>query len=565
MKTGQYLHWIICPLFMLSCAKQTSPTGGPKDTIPPTLLTSRPLNQQTHFSQSTIELTFDEQLLLNNPKEQIIINPDTDNPFEAVAKKNTVTIKFESPFNSNTTYAINFREAIQDITEKNPAENLKIAFSTGDYIDSLKIEGTVIDLLKSQEIKDATVALYQVDTFNIFKHKPTYFTKTDKKGNFQITNLKPGDYYLYAIDDKNKNLVVESKSEAYGFQTERISLTQNINNATLPLIRLDTRDLKLTSARPSGTSFNIKTSKNLKEYSVESQDGKPLYSSFAEDFANIRIYNTASLKDSTLIRFRATDSLVNQIDTLLYLKFSTRTSTPDKFQITNSTFRILESKGTLTGQIIFNKPLLDINFDSIFYQIDSLRIIPISAENIRIDSLNNKLTISKTLSQEQLQTTPTTQGTLQQQPPKPKPISKSQTTKFNENHFYIAAKTFISAEKDSSTRLSESLKPTTLESTGVILTNIKTKATHYIIQLLTRDFQIVHSSYNTPVATFEDLQPGDYRIRLIIDDNQDGEWTPGNFFKNQQPETAIFYKNDKQNTVITLKANWELGPLLITY
>lgn len=550
---------------MLSCAKQTSPTGGPKDTIPPTLISSRPLNQQTHYNQSTIELTFDEQLLLNNPKEQIIINPDTDNPFEAVAKKNTVTIKFESPFIANTTYAINFREAIQDITEKNPAENLKIAFSTGDYIDSLKIEGTVIDLLKSQEIKDATVALYQNDTFNIFKHKPTYFTKTDKKGNFQITNLKPGHYYLYAIDDKNKNLVVESKSEAYGFQAETISLTTNISNTTLPIIRLDTRDLKLTSARPSGTYFNIKTSKNLNDYSVESQEGKPLYSSYAEDFANIRIYNTLSLKDSLLIRFRATDSLFNQIDTLLYLKFSTRTSTPEKFQITNSTFRILESKSTLTGQIIFNKPILNINFDSIFYQIDSLRLIPVSAENIQIDSLNNILTIFKTFSKELLQPAQTNPTTTPKQQTNPKPISKSPTTKSKEHHIYIAPKTFISVEKDSSTRLSESVKPTTLENTGVILATVKTKATHYIIQLLTRDFQILHSSYNTPTATFEDLQPGDYRLRLIIDDNQDAKWTPGNYFKRQQPESAIFYKNDKQNTVITLKANWELGPLLITY
>jgi uncharacterized protein (DUF2141 family) len=564
MKKGLYLLCAIGSLFLITCAKQTSPTGGPKDTIPPTLITSRPINQQTNFNQTTIELTFNEQLLLNNPKEQIIINPDTGIPFEAQVKKNNATIKFESPLNPNTTYVINFREAIQDITEKNSVENLKLAFSTGAYIDSIKIEGSVTNLLTSQEIKDATVALYQNDTFNIFKHKPTYFTKTDKKGNYQLTNLKPGDYYLYAFDDKNKNLVIESKSEAYGFFAQPISLRSNVTNKISAIIRLDARDLKLTSARPSGTYFNIKTTKNLRTYSLRTQDGRPIYSSFAEDFANIRIYNTTFLKDSALIRLTAADSLDNQIDTLFYLKFSTRTTTPEKFQITKSGFRIIQSKGIIKGNIVFNKPLLKINYDSIFYQLDSATIVRILPENIELDSINNTLTIFKTYPKELIPnpiTTPKTSTT----PPIKKPGKITQPKSNSDQQFFIASKTFISAELDSSSQLTEPLKPTTIESTGMITANVRTKSSHYIIQLLSKNFEIIKSFPNTPTAIFEDLEPGDYRLRLIIDHNQDGKWTPGNYFKHTEPETVIFYQNEKKNQIISLKANWELGPLLITY
>src|SRR5690606_5310957 len=94
-------------------------------------------------------------------------------------------------------------ESIQDNTEKNPARNLLLAFSTGTYIDSLSIEGNVYHLLKGIPAKAASVALYlNADTFDIFTHKPEYLTVADDDGNFQFQNLKGGPYYTYAFDDK---------------------------------------------------------------------------------------------------------------------------------------------------------------------------------------------------------------------------------------------------------------------------------------------------------------------------------------------------------------------------
>lgn len=568
MRLQQNTYWLIYPLFVLACAKQTAPTGGPKDTIPPVLITSKPFNQQTNYTASSLELTFDERLLLNNPKEQIIITPNVGNKFEAETKKNTVIIKFDSPFDPNTTYSLNFRDAVQDITEKNPVENLKLAFSTGDYIDSLIIEGHVYDLLKSTETKDATVALFQTDTFNIFKHKPIYFTKSDTKGNFQLTNLKPGNYYIYAFDDKNKNLIVESKSESYGYLVKTIQLNKDTSNINIPTIRLDTRPLKLTSARPTGTYFNIKTSKNLDYYQLETQPSTNIYSSYAEDFANIRIYNTISLRDSMLIRLTASDSVSNKIDTLLYLKYSTRTSTPEKFQITESKFKILTSKGILSGQVSFNKPLLSINYDSIFYQIDSTTRIPINQTNLQIDTANNLLKIHKTIEKELLNKQQANKLNNTQPKSATKTNQNIQTKNLRksiENQIYLAKGTLISVEQDSSAKISSSITPIPLENTGTILCKINTKHNSFILQLTTKDYKVIATSYNNKNPSFEDLEPGEYKLRLIIDKNNDGKWNPGNYLLHQEPESIVFYKNEKQNPIITLKANWELGPLLITY
>lgn len=176
----------------LQCAKQTAPTGGPKDETPPKLRESFPKHGQINFKGDRIELSFDEPIQLNNPREQIIITPSVGKDFDVTFNKNRVTIQLKRRLQENTTYTINFREAVQDLTEKNPA-NAKIAFSTGDYLDSLQISGKVIDALTEVAPKSYTVALAEYsDTFNIFKHPGAWITQTDKTGKFSLENLKPG-------------------------------------------------------------------------------------------------------------------------------------------------------------------------------------------------------------------------------------------------------------------------------------------------------------------------------------------------------------------------------------
>jgi hypothetical protein len=565
MNLKQNLHWPIYLLFVISCAKQTSPTGGPKDTIPPILIKAVPPNESINFKERSIELQFSEMVIANNPKEQLIVTPSAGKDFNIKVRKKTVIITFEKPFKDSTTYSFNFRETIQDITEKNPARNLQLAISTGTYIDSLSIQGSIYDLVKGKEIKEATVAIHpRNDTFSILKHPASYFTKTDQKGRFKIDHLRPGVYYIYAMEDKNRNLIADSRTEPYGFLKDSINLTSDTTSISFGLIRLDARPLKLTSARPYNTYFNIRTTKNLKNFTLKAQDNSLLQYSFGEDQANIKLYNTFEDIDSLGVNVIAEDSIGNKLDTLVYAKFSNREVTPEKFDATFKSTTILADKGSLNAVITFSKPISEINFDSLYFQLDSATRIPFGKDDLSWEQTHNTLTINKTLDKKLF---------ILKEPeqPGPAPAAKPPATKKaptrKPNELYAGKASFISIDGDTSKKISQNITPLKTEDLSMIIYEIKTQHKNFIVQLLDKNLSVLKEISNKAKGQFEDLQTGDYMVRVVIDSNKNNSWDPGNYFKRQQPERMIYYKDEKGNMNINLKTNWEyvLSPMLITY
>jgi uncharacterized protein (DUF2141 family) len=560
----------------LSCARQTSPTGGPKDTIPPTLIRTIPDSQEVNVQGQVIEATFSESIQLNNAKDQIIITPGVGKDFQATAKKNKVVINLNHPLQPNTTYTVNFREAVQDITEKNPAANVHFAFSTGTYIDSLHLFGNVYELLTAKEGKDATVALYEQDTFNIFRHKPAYFTKADAAGNFHLDNLKPGSYRIYAWLDNNKNLLVDSKSESYGFLPETLHPQDSTFALKIPLTKLDSRPLKITSARPSQTIFNIKTSKSTEIFSVTSKTYK-LLASYGTDHENIQVYNNMQLEanDSIPFTFIARDSLLQSVDTILYLKFSQRIIKPQPFQFSTDQFSVSGTTGQLRGIITFNKPIALVNHDSLFYRIDSAHVAFIQPTDITFDTTRTQITIHKQLDRSTLQPKPVAKPSITKPtkaattPPVPaaqksaKGPAKPAKIIIKDYDFNFPTGAFISAERDTSKATSINIKPTTLESTGVIILTVKSTRKPLLVQLISKGTVIASQPAGTK-TTFQDLTPGDYSIRVVVDLDNNNRWSPGNIFRNQPPEPIYFYRTEEGKLNITLKANWE-RELLITF
>ena len=542
---------------IFSCAKQTAPTGGPRDTIPPGLVSSNPPKGALNVKSKTIELELSELIALANPKEQIIITPDIGKKYEITARKKRVVITLEQDLQPNTTYTFNFRDAIQDLTEKNPAVNLKLAFSTGTYIDSLQIAGTVKHLIQNKEIKDATVALYESDTFNIFQHKPVYITKTNDKGEFQFENLKNGIFYLYAFEDRNRNLLVDSRNENYGFLRDSINLNENQTKVKVNLIRLDARPLKLMSARPFNTYYNIRTSKGLNSYTLKAHNNDSLYSTYGEDRGNVRVYNTFENLDSIAVNFTGIDSLLNQKDTTIYVKFLDRKSTPEQFNFTVENTQVIARNGATKIIARSNKPIAYINYDSIYIALDSTTSIPIIEDDIRIQPQTGRITITKTIARDYFNNE--TQA-LSEPRPGGKPAANT-----TEPVLYFGKSAFISVELDSSQQTQQPLKPLLFEDTGIIIAEVKTSEPNYLIQLTNKAAEVIQTFANHAKVSFTDLPPGEYYLRLVIDRNRDGQWSPGNFFKRQEPEPIVFYMNEKKISAVNLKANFELGPLLITY
>lgn len=573
MKTNLPIYLIITLSLLWGCAKQTTPTGGEKDEIPPTLLKSNPPNRQTNFNKNEIELTFDELVQVNNPRDQIIITPAIGKKFEAEARKNRVILKLNGELKENTTYTIMFREAVQDITERNPAENLKLAFSTGDLIDSLSITGIVSNLLEDKPLKNITVGLVPYsDTVNIFKHEAQWITVTNDKGKYQLDNLKAGSYLLYAFDDKNKNMLVDSRTEVFAFKAQPVQLDSSLSNIDLKLVQLDHRDFKLISARPIARYFNVRTTKGIAEYTATSTVDSIPITSFLEDASTVRIYNTFPQMDSLPVSFHFVDSTTNTIDTVLYIKFDARTSTKENFNTKIEYCDFLQNKSLLKAELSANKPIAFVNTDSVYIQLDSVNRITFTEEDIQLSPDKRKLYISKKLPKETdfIKKPTTTSGpthergeTVKEREVKPRKEKEEEekTPSIPFNNLILPRNTLISIESDSSADIKSAIKTITPENSGLITVEVKTTES-VIVQALNRNFKVVQESYSLQ-PRFENLPPGEYYIRVILDKNNNQKWDAGNFFNKIEPEPVIFFKSEKGIPTTNLKANWEVGPLLI--
>ena len=202
------------------CAQTASPPGGKKDTLTPKIVTSIPLNKSKNYTGKKIELNFNEYVTIRNLNQELLITPNVGT-YETRIRPTGVTLLLDSTLHKNTTYTFNFRNAIEDMSERNKGKNIKLVFSTGSDIDSLQISGQVKHLETNKKLESILVGLYPyTDTLRIDQAKPYYFTKTDTSGNYQIENIAAGKYYMAAFNDINNNLVYNSNKEPVDFITQ---------------------------------------------------------------------------------------------------------------------------------------------------------------------------------------------------------------------------------------------------------------------------------------------------------------------------------------------------------
>jgi uncharacterized protein (DUF2141 family) len=559
MRFKSFFILLLIGFIAQQCAKQTAPTGGPKDETSPKMMSSNPEHKQVNFKGKEIELTFDEAVQLNNPREQILITPTVGQKFEATAKKNKVTIKLNAELSDSTTYNINFRESVQDITEKNQAV-IKLAFSTGSHIDSLHITGTIKDILTDKELNNYTVALTPaIDTFDIFKHSAPWITLTNKKGRFAIENLKQGNYFIYAFDDKNKNLVVDSKSEKYGFKSENINLTEKMDSIKINVFRLDATKFKIMTARPTFAYYNVRLSKSIAAYKLYSPNStEKFHSTLESDKSTIKIYNSIPNLDSLQVRLEAIDSSESKVDTLIYIKFQKKESTKDKFTAKVESAYLYETGSTISASVIFSKPVTRIFTDSIFLQLDSLNKITFTKDDISWNPDLTKLFISKKIE------IPKQEASKTKSEPKSKQTApeSSQESELS-NQLYFKKGFGFSIENDSTPELTATLKLIKPQDYGIISAKVVSNENH-ILQLLDKSGNLIEEVKNIKLKEFENIPAATYMLRVFLDLDKNGKWDTGNFLTRKQPEPVLFYNNPKGGKDIILKANWLVGPLLIT-
>lgn len=544
-------------LLVYSCANVSSPTGGPKDTIPPSLVKINPVSGSTRFGDRVVRMEFDEAVQAKDLPNQLIITPSIEGKYKTSLSKNVVELEFEKAFEANTTYTLNFREGIADLNEGNPARDLQLAFSTGDYLDSLTISGQVKEVLTNQAVKEALVSLYRAaDTLTTFNSKPYYLTKTTEEGYFKFNNLKAGKYRVYATADENKNLMTEARNEKFGFLKDTILLEVNIDTLNINIVSINIDEPAINSSRPNGLYYEINLNKAVKDYQLEplQEINSPLYSHLVDGNKKVRIYNTLQLTDSLPVYFVASDSIEQQVQDTLYLRFEESKRTPEPFKLTldPQSGAIQEN---FKAKISFTKPVKEITIDSLFFQYDSLTQLPLTAQDFTWNKRRDVVTIKKTLDPKLAESRQAAKDTTGAELPVESRNSNAQGVSL---HFGKAA--FISVETDSSEAKTQQYSFADPKSFGTLEGLVETEETSFTVQLLQANtFKVVKEVKDERNFKFRTVPPGEYQIRVLVDKNGNGEWDPGNVNKRQDPEPVLF----SEGTTV-LKANWEVKDILIS-
>lgn len=532
---------VIIPIVLWNCASQSQPTGGPKDKEPPKLISSIPEDQSLNYREKLIELEFDEHIAVSKIKTELIITPRIDAEYDFKLRKDKLILEFEENFKDSTTYTFNFRKSIKDITEGNFADAL-LSFSTGPFLDTGSIRGNIINLITKQPMNNAVIGLYDdEDTLDLFTGMPLYFTKSNKKGDFIFRNVKNGNYYLYAFTDKNSNLICESKNEIYGFHNELIRLDSTISGIKLSLFHLNLSDFKIQSSRQNGKYFEIKFNKYVTDYKVEPLDSTiNIIHHLVDQNKTLKIYDTFNIQDSLALHITATDSLNTIVTDTIYVKYQETARNLDDF-----TFKIRDliydkSTSILSSVIDFSKPVKSITQDSIYIRVDSLNSIHTdTAALFSFNDFKTSLVFEKEI---------------------PNTIIDSLKLK----NMVFAFGSFVSIENDSSLNTVQKFTINTPESSGIIHISIETELESFTVELLSNKFVVIKTEKNIRNFSFMNVKPGEYKIRVFFDENNNGKWDAGNFYEKIQPEKVVIFTDPVEKTnKIAVRANWELGPYII--
>ena len=524
--TYRLLYIPIVFLFLLSftdCAKKGRPSGGLRDTIAPVILRSAPENFTTNFKNNEIRITFDEFIKLKDISKELIISPPLKYPpvITPLSVSKVLKIKILDTLKDNTTYSFNFGNSILDNNEGNLFPNYKYVFSTGSYIDSLTLKGTAIDALLPVTDFPTTVALYQVDQSYkdslVFLEKPTYITTTiNETNNFELSNLKQGTYQLIALKEQTRNYTFQPKTDKIGFYKDLITIPTD----SLFELRLfkEVPDFKPTRPKlESSNRISFGYEGKTDNYQIT------LLTQMQEDF-QYRIIKQPG-RDTLNFWFKpkvTKDSLVFVTKNKLQIDTTTvrfRELYSDSLRLTAINDRLISLGDTL--KLKANTPLVAINSEKISVVTkDSLAIDFVA----QINTKENAAQIVFDKQEEQLYSITLRNGALTD---------------------------YLSNTNDSIV-YRQQVKPIA-DFASLNLTLDNADEFPLLIELIDEKFKVVKQTYleaNAPVF-FEHINPGKYFIRLIVDQNKNKIWDPGNFLDKLAPERVVYYPS-----IIELRANW---------
>ncbi len=567
-------------LLRYGCANMARPGGGPIDEAPPTYVKSTPAPFATNFKGTEIEIVFDENIKLDKASEKVVVSPPQIEMPIVSSNARTVKVKLNDPLIPNTTYTISFSDAIQDNNESNALENFSFSFATGDKIDSLIVGGTLLAAENLEPITGMYVGIQADLQDSAFTTKPfTRVTKTDAHGRFQILNVAPGSYRVFALQDANSNYFFDMPSENIAFLDTIIVPEMEIHSHRDTVWaesgKIDTimvhdhatytpNDIILYSFNENKKTQYFEKSERLEKNKITLYFGAPADSLPKIEGLNFDVEDWAIIEavpTNDTISYWIKDSLVYNLDTLKLT--STYLATDTLLQLVprtdTLTLSMRKPRATKTEKkkdkeesdsTVVKTKFLDFK-DSFGMGLD-IGVNPVITFSEPIDTFDLsklKLEVKK-------------DSVYQLQPFIFRPVDGkvreyelvAQLRPGEEYLFTADSTAFDGIYGLFTNKIEKSFKIKTVDQYSNLLFNISNAPDSSFVELLNSSDAVVRKARVIDgAAKFIHVQPGEYYARIVIDENRNFLFDTGDYAVKRQPE-QVYYYTDK----IELRANWDV-------
>lgn len=576
-----FVVWLTWIVIISSCANQGMPTGGPRDSVPPVLLSTQPKYKALNYDDDEVRFTFNEYIITDQISEALVVSPPLDKRPSIRTKSKTLIIKFNEELKDSTTYSLDFKNSIVDNNERNPLNNMRFSFSTGDVYDSLRVAGRVASSFDLEPVEGALVILHNnLHDSTIYTERPDFIAKTNELGIYMIDNIPAGKYHLFAINDANSDLIYNEGAEEMAFYDSIVIPSAEFEEELDTLVRgVDSllilghthflpEPIYLRQFTEDLFEQYLDSYKRLTRYKNTFVFNEPVADTFDVKLVNASAENWYILEPNQKmdsITLWITDTLVAKMDTLLMDVSYFQLDTAQQLYVHHDTLQMNftektqeETRPRRRGRSNEEEeedapaPIPQFNWETSFGSTLEL---------------NEKLRISapeplKYFKEEDI-ILYLTEDTLQT--PVHYTFSKDTIAWRTYNiAFEWEPETSYTLEIDSaaaeniyditSRKLSKKFNTREDDYYGRILVSCTNVTMPTIIQLLSNDETLISQQKTNEDQTviFEYLEPGKYIVKAILDKNDNGKWDTGSYQDKYQPEQVYYWNN-----IIKVRSNWD--------
>ncbi|MCX7862680.1 MAG: Ig-like domain-containing protein [Bacteroidales bacterium] len=525
-------------LLFYSCASQSPLTGGSRDNEPPKLIRALPAHLSTNIKPTQLIFEFNEFIQLRSLNQKLLVSPPLKNPFHIKIKPKSFSIILKDTLLENTTYQFYFADAITDLNEGNPLSDFTYVFSTGNSIDSLSFGGKIRDAFTLKPESQFSVCLY-TDTSDscVLKSNPTYITRSNNDGIFQFNYLKNGSYKLVAFNDKNNNYRFDAESEKIAFYSNEVDLTKHYDS------------LILYSFQENRSKQFIKKIERKKAYMATIILNNPSEQRPMVEHSTASIYNIVYSNNNDTMHIFFADSSQYKNDTIFvtigYIKHD---SLLNSVRVKETKPCIMEHQNKKPIHATYKLPIKNnivFSSKSILYILFS-EPTNLTDKNISVWQQNSDTTFKKIPIIVERDTSNPLKYLLYG--------SLKDGKKYRIILHFDSLYSVYQHKYNNDTILFSTYEK---ENFGLLKLTymLPNENRTYTFELLNDKQQVIYSwnDNRSNQKNIDYVLPGNYTLRCIADENKNGKWDTGFYFRNLQPEKVYTYPS-----TVTLRANWDL-------